>query len=262
VALAASGNAICTITNTLITGGGGPNPCAGLPNCQTATNPNPGGSATVNNGGITGNCQGMGSIAVGRYASNPVGPTPFLAASFFDVKVASGSACTIVTIQDCDLAGASLIQWWNPKANNGVGGWLPVSNQSFSPGPPPCITMVLNAGTSPSLNDLTGTVFAGQILIMPNILPPQVFQNPFALGAVLQGSRPSTPVPPSVAAPSATTTASPIASAPAMQIPALKPPNTGDGGLRSPGRGVQIEASLLIALVVGVILTRVLRLYR
>jgi hypothetical protein len=230
LALTAGGTTTCTITNTLIGGGAAPNPCAGLPvNCQSATNPNPGGSATITNGGVTATCQGTGTIAVARYTSNPVGPAPFLATDFFDVKVASPNTCTTVTIADCDLAGANAVQWWNPAANGGSGGWQPVSNQTFNPGPPPCVTMVLNAGTSPSISQLTGTVFAGQVILLPGIAPiPQVFQNQGIIGAIQQGSR-ATPVRPQAQAPLAPTPTA--VSVPLAPLPVLRPPNTGDAGL-------------------------------
>ena len=230
-ALAAGGTASCTITNTQSA-----NPCNGLLNCQSSTNPGPGGTAVATSTGpggpITATCQGTGTITVGRYASDPVGPTPFMAASFFDVKVASPNGCTTVTIVDCDLAGASAIQWWNPSANGGAGGWQSVSNQTFIPGPPACITVVINASTSPSVNQLTGTVFAGQIIATPNAIPPQIFQNPGALGAIMPSNPPRMPTPRPMAVASAAS--DPVSSAP----PALRPPNTGDAGLLPAKRGL------------------------
>jgi uncharacterized repeat protein (TIGR01451 family) len=230
VVLTGGGTASCTITNTLIGGGPAANPCAGLPaNCQSATNPTVGGSATITNGGITATCQGPGPIAVARYTSNPVGPASFLATNFFDVKVGSASACTSVTIVDCDLAGANAIQWWNPAANGGGGGWQSVSNQTFNGGPPPCVTVVVNAGTSPSISQLSGTVFAGQVILLPGLVPiPQVFQNLGIIGAIQQGNR-ATPVRPQAQAPLASTPTA--ASAPPATMPVLRPPNTGDAGL-------------------------------
>ena len=144
---------------------GSPPPCGVLQNCQSGANPGPGGSASATStsltGSITATGAGVGAVTDGRYATDPVGAPSFNASgSYFDVGVSIPNAFTSVTIDDCDLNGGTTVQWWNPAANGGTGGWQPASAQTFSAGPPPCVTLTVDATTSPSLAELTGTVFA------------------------------------------------------------------------------------------------------
>src|SRR5581483_4458955 len=96
------------------------------------------------------------------YPSDPVGtPTFAVAGSFFDVQVSNPNGFTSATVQDCDLQGATAVQWWNPTANGGTGAWQPVSPVTATAGPPACLTVTVDANSSPTLSQLTGTVFAG-----------------------------------------------------------------------------------------------------
>ena len=231
--------ATATLTVTAV------NPCTQLQliNCQSTTNNNPSGTAvatsTTATGSITATCQGTGTITAGRYAASPVGQTPFTASNFFDVKISSPNTCTTLTIVDCDLAGATPVQWWNALTTS----WQPVSNQTFSPGPPPCVTMTLTAATSPSIAQMTGTIFSAQIAVNQSLAPiPQVFQNPNAIQSVLggigNGTRNNTPVPGATAPVNPRSAA--LANDQATVAPAapliLRPPNTGDAGLAAPRR--------------------------
>ncbi|HVB09289.1 MAG TPA: S-layer homology domain-containing protein, partial [Bacillota bacterium] len=79
-------------------------------------------------------------------------PTFTAAGAYFDVAAAPGSTFTAVTIQQCGVASAAdEVYWWNGSS------WAAASDQSFAGG---CITVTVNASTSPSLSDLTGTPFA------------------------------------------------------------------------------------------------------
>jgi hypothetical protein len=143
--------------------------CGGLLNCRSASSPNSSGSVTATSPGmsglITASATGGGVITVGRYPADPVNPPTFLAAAgYFDVGVSSSNSFTSVTVVNCDLQGGTSAQWWNP-ASGATGAWQPVSNQSYSPGPPACLTITVNATTSPSLAQLTGTVFAVGVLV-------------------------------------------------------------------------------------------------
>ena len=143
-------------------------PCGALSSCQGATGSNPNGSvvatSTTATGSITATGAAVGGITVGRYPSNPVGAPTFTAAgSFFDVKVSNPNSFTSVTIQDCDLLGGTSARWWNPAANSGIGAWQTVTPATLAAGPPACLTISLNSTSSPTLAQLTGTVFATAI---------------------------------------------------------------------------------------------------
>jgi len=139
-----------------------------LSDCRSNSNANPTGSAvatsTTATGTITATGAGVGAITVGRYASNPVGPPTFNAAgAYFDVRTSDAGSLTAASINDCDLHGAVGLQWWNPGAAGGAGAWQPVTPETSSPGPPACLAVQLSATSSPSLAQLTGTVFAAAL---------------------------------------------------------------------------------------------------
>jgi hypothetical protein len=98
------------------------------------------------------------------YASDPVGAPSFSAAGeYFDVELSSGNSFMSDTIVDCNLSGGGPLEWWDPSANMGGGGWALVVGD---PGPtllatnPPCVSITLDNSTTPNLSQLTGTVFA------------------------------------------------------------------------------------------------------
>ena len=142
--------------------------CGNLSDCQGNANTVPTGSSvatsTTTTGTITATGTGVGAITVGRYASNPVGAPTFNAAgSYFDVRTSDANSFSGATIEDCDLLGAVSLQWWDPSADAGAGAWQPVSPESYSAGPPACLTVNLSATSSPTLAQLVGTVFAGAL---------------------------------------------------------------------------------------------------
>ena len=110
-------------------------------------------TASASNAGTSVSAVGVGSLTVSQYASAPYAP-PALAGEFFDVQVASGSSFSTLTIQDCSLNGGTRLQWWDGSA------WTAVSPQSYQPGPPACVTATLGSSSSPTIAQLTGTVFA------------------------------------------------------------------------------------------------------
>ena len=113
-----------------------------------------GGTVDASFGGTTATTSGAGTIAVAQFASNPGGPVTFESTSrYFDVAVQPGSAFSEVSIQFCNLNDGSIVHWWNGAS------WAPVSNQSRVPETNPCITVIVNASSSPSLAALTGMVF-------------------------------------------------------------------------------------------------------
>ncbi|MFN2452760.1 MAG: DUF4214 domain-containing protein [Pyrinomonadaceae bacterium] len=116
-----------------------------------------GGSLTAAAGSIAG--QGSGSLTVAQYTGDPVGTnaaggTPTFSnanGGFFDAHVSSDSNFNTLTLNYCNSGGTALY-WWNGFA------WNLVSNQSYSP-TTGCISVTVNTTSSPSIADLTGTVF-------------------------------------------------------------------------------------------------------
>lgn len=153
-----------TLDPNSITGPATAPPCNALQNCQGASNNDPNGAAVATSaapsGPVTATGTGTGGITVGRYPANPVGAPGFNAAgSYFDVKTSNPNTFGTVTIKDCDLHGGTTIDWWNPAANHGHGAWQRASDQTYTPGPPPCATVNVGPATSPNLTQLHGTVF-------------------------------------------------------------------------------------------------------
>ncbi|HEV3263899.1 MAG TPA: IPT/TIG domain-containing protein [Acidimicrobiales bacterium] len=143
-------------------GGGGPPtppaPPSGATSSQSCSSPSPSGTATCTNDGTTVSANGEGSLTVSQYGSDPVGSPAFSASGvYIDVEVASGSSFGSLTITDCNLSGATSLEWWNGSA------WLAVSPESYSAGPPKCVTATLDSTSSPTIADLSGTVFAGAL---------------------------------------------------------------------------------------------------
>jgi hypothetical protein len=119
------------------------------------------GTCSATNDATTASGSGEGSLTVSQYSSDPVGAASFSSASeYFDVEIASGSSFSSLTITDCNLNGGTSIEWWNPQANAGAGAWVPVSPApSYTVGPPACLSTTLSSTSSPTLAQLTGTVF-------------------------------------------------------------------------------------------------------
>ena len=132
-----------------------------ISNSDTSTSTSPTGTAVASTGGggpgtpgsLTTTATGTGTVTVALYDSNPGDPAPFTStADFFDVYIAADSSFSTVTILTCNLSGFSQIYWWDGD------NWLLVSPQSYD-SINECITMDLSAGSSPTIADLTGTVF-------------------------------------------------------------------------------------------------------
>ncbi|MHB1504270.1 MAG: fibronectin type III domain-containing protein [Acidimicrobiales bacterium] len=117
---------------------------------KTATGTNP----SVSESGTTVTASGSGTITVTDYGtSNPVGSPNFSSTgAYIDVKVGTGSSFTSVNVTDCNMSGGNTIYWWNGSA------WEPVAPQSYSPSTG-CVTTTITSSTSPTIAELTGTVF-------------------------------------------------------------------------------------------------------
>jgi hypothetical protein len=133
---------------------------AGTISSQSGTSPISTGTATATNDGTTVNGAGVGALTVAQYGSDPVAaPTFTSTGQYFDVALSAGNSFTSLTLTDCNLGGGNSLEWFNPAANAGSGGWQAVTpTPVFTGGVPPCATATLSAATSPTLAQLVGTV--------------------------------------------------------------------------------------------------------
>jgi len=122
----------------------------------------PGGTATTltiaSTGGptITAQGSGEGTVNIATYGTPPVTPVTGPSPSYFDLATSPGSSFTSVTAEFCVATAATTIEWWNPTAQD----WEPVSDVSGPDGNPACDTITIDATSTPSLSELTGTVLA------------------------------------------------------------------------------------------------------
>jgi hypothetical protein len=97
---------------------------------------------------------GAGTVVVGQYESDPEGaPTFDTGGPYIDVFLSAGNTFTSLTFTDCDLEGGEYLHWYE----NGV--WPVVSDETSPSGNPACITVTINEDTTPTLKQMTGTVF-------------------------------------------------------------------------------------------------------
>jgi uncharacterized protein YjbI with pentapeptide repeats len=132
---------------------------------DSATSPSSGtGTATVGGtgAGTSGSVtampgEGQGTVAVAEYTTNPeTSPPPWSMPvnAYFDVFVPSGTGFNSVTITDCNLGTGNVLYYWTGSA------WAAVSGQSYSAGPPACVTTTITPASGPSITQLAGTPFA------------------------------------------------------------------------------------------------------
>jgi hypothetical protein len=127
---------------------------------DTATSTSPTGTAVASTGGsgagtlgsVTASATGTGTVTVAIYDSNPRSDSPFKVSTggFFDVYVAHGSNFSTLTIVACNMPGTAKIRWLDG------GTWRLVNPQSYSNG---CVTVNLSNTSSPTLAQLTDTIF-------------------------------------------------------------------------------------------------------
>jgi hypothetical protein len=104
---------------------------------------------------------GAGAVSVVQYTSGAApgdagSPTFTSTGVYFDVSLSQGNGFSSVTVTQCDLGGGDSVWWWNALATTPA--WTAVSPQAYGNG---CVTIgPLNATSSPTLAQLTGTVFA------------------------------------------------------------------------------------------------------
>jgi alpha-tubulin suppressor-like RCC1 family protein len=137
---------------------------------QSGTSSTLAGSTTAEDGPtLSANAyDGEGTLTVGEYSSDPVGSQPLRGNGiYFDVFLSPGNTFAALEFTDCELNGASELEWWNPAAGGGAGGYEAVSDETAPSGSPPCITVTVNNSTSPDLAQMTGTVFVGVVAAGP-----------------------------------------------------------------------------------------------
>ena len=134
---------------------------------------------------------GTGTVTVGEYGSDPEGPPTFNNYSstndFFDVSVGPASTFQELVTTVCGLdANPEAMWWWDTAGAEGTGGWEQVTPapavSSLKPG---CLTATITATTSPSVTQLSGTVFA----VAEGLEPQRVsFISPGPTSAVVGGT--------------------------------------------------------------------------
>ncbi len=139
-----------------------PTPPAGSTSHASGSSASSTGTASATNDNTSVIATGVGAVTVAQYSSNPVSTlTPSSTGEYFDIQVSSGSSFTTMTVKDCNLNGGTTLAWWNPVASGGSGAWESVSpTPTYSVGPPVCLSTTLSSSSSPTLSELTGTVFA------------------------------------------------------------------------------------------------------
>ena len=100
---------------------------------------------------------GVGAFTVAQYSPNPESVSPSLVptGSYFDVQTASGSSLTGLTITDCNLNGGNELEFWNGNF------WQLVSSQTFSAGPPGCVTATLTSTSLPTVTSVVAPAGGG-----------------------------------------------------------------------------------------------------
>jgi hypothetical protein len=74
--------------------------------------------------------------------------------NYFALLTASGASFDSITITDCNLNNANALAWWNGSF------WELLPDETYSPGPPGCITATLTAGSLPPASQMATAVFA------------------------------------------------------------------------------------------------------
>ncbi len=117
-----------------------------------------GGSGAGTAGSLSAAASGAGTVAVAQFSGDPVATTPPTAVNaYFNVVVPAGASFTNAQVTDCDLAGGSVVYYYDPTTT----GWAQVPGQSYDAGTG-CVTFTLGPATTPSLSQVGGTIFGVQ----------------------------------------------------------------------------------------------------
>ena len=77
--------------------------------------------------------------------------------AYFNVVVPAGSSFSSVQVTDCDLAGGSVVYYYDPTTSQ----WAEVPGQAYNASAG-CVTFTLGTASTPSLSQLSSTVFGVQ----------------------------------------------------------------------------------------------------
>ncbi len=117
-----------------------------------------GGSGPGTAGSLNAAASGAGTVALAQYSSDPETTTPPTAVNvYFDVFVPASSSFSSVQVTDCNLAGGSVVYYYNDTTSQ----WTEVSGQTYNASTG-CVTFTLGTSSSPDLTQLSGTVFGAQ----------------------------------------------------------------------------------------------------
>jgi hypothetical protein len=109
----------------------------------------------------SGGTDNVDSVSEAQYGPDPVGALTD-GTSFFDMALSSGNTFNNVVLEDCnDVTSSSTLDWWNPSANSGGGGWVEIVGDpgpTYIAGSPSCIMLTLDNSTTPSISQLNGSV--------------------------------------------------------------------------------------------------------
>ncbi|HNS51550.1 MAG TPA: choice-of-anchor Q domain-containing protein [Anaerolineae bacterium] len=132
---------------------------------------------TAGTGPASATATGEGLLAVAEYDANPGGTPSFVAnGTYFDVYAAPGNTFSQVSIVACGLYPNDKLYWWDAGNDR----WEKAGPQSYDQDTG-CVTLVVDASSSPSLSQLQGTYFAAGV---PTNTPPVANPGGPYLGAI------------------------------------------------------------------------------
>jgi hypothetical protein len=109
-------------------------------------------TVTASEGDVTAVGSGPGSVTVSTYRGNPTGlAVTGATGSYDDVAVGAGSNFSSLVVTICNVGTANDLAWFDGVI------WQPFSSVTDSGN---CLTATINASTSPTWSDLTGTAVA------------------------------------------------------------------------------------------------------
>ena len=169
-------NSACQVRSTA------PPPSTTPPAAPSTTTASASGSSTTSTGS-TGNvtstdptthttvvvdATGVGAVTVSQYTADPVTSKPFSSAgtSFFDIEASSGSSFTSLSSKVCSPNAGAGLDWYTGTQ------WEPVVGDpgpTVTSGTPPCVSFTLTSTSTPSISQLTGTVFASAVSSAPSV---------------------------------------------------------------------------------------------
>ncbi len=124
-----------------------------IKDAQTVDGGGPSATSAVGGSYLTSSATGEGALRLGWYAAPPTGtPALRIGARYFDLFAAHGSALSGVTATVCPATPADGLSWFDPAS----GTWKAVRPVTYARG---CAALSLSSSSSPTISQLTGTVF-------------------------------------------------------------------------------------------------------